>query len=64
MPEHSTRNTEARSAFCNHCGKVTMHAVSDGRLGRCNEHQSPALSKKQQQERARRADQAKNPRLF
>jgi hypothetical protein len=42
MPEHFTRNTESVHAWCHHCGKLTDHAVSDGRIGRCiNDHSSP-----------------------
>ncbi|HWQ03121.1 MAG TPA: hypothetical protein VNL38_01450 [Candidatus Nitrosotenuis sp.] len=39
MSEHYTSNTEAVSKFCNTCGRVTQHAVSGHRLGRCmNDH--------------------------
>jgi hypothetical protein len=64
MPEHSPKNTEARSAWCNTCGRLTMHYVFDGRIGRCKEHEAAAASKKQIANRAKLEKEKKNPRLF
>lgn len=50
--------------FCNACNRLTKHSVSDGRIGRCMEHDAPELSKKQQRERARRDRETRNPRMF
>ena len=35
MSQHYTRGTVEASAYCNKCGKMTMHTVSDRRLGYC-----------------------------
>jgi hypothetical protein len=64
MPEHNTRNTESVTCWCNRCGRPTQHAVSDGRRGRCMEHQAEGASKKQEAAARKRADEAKNPKLF
>jgi hypothetical protein len=43
MPHHFPKSTVEASAWCNRCGKMTLHRVFDGRLGRCkNEHPHPA----------------------
>jgi hypothetical protein len=44
MPEHYTRNTEEATRWCNACNARTQHAVSDGRLGRCLEHDAEVLA--------------------
>lgn len=47
MPQHWPKSTVEVSAWCNTCGKMTPHRVSDGRLGGCkNEHLRPAQEKK------------------
>ena len=35
MGHHFTRDTIEASAYCNKCGKMTPHTVSDRRLGYC-----------------------------
>jgi len=35
MPEHYTKATVSASFWCKKCGKETLHAVHDGRRGRC-----------------------------
>lgn len=50
MSEHYPRTTESVTKWCNHCWAYTRHAVSDGRVGRCEEHDAPHLSKKQQKD--------------
>jgi hypothetical protein len=64
MPEHNTRNTESVTAWCNHCGKPTQHKVSDGRRGRCMEHEAVGASKKQEAAARKREHEEKNPKLF
>jgi hypothetical protein len=56
VSQHFTKNTIAASAWCNHCGRTTLHVVSGNRIGRCAEHDAPQLSKAQLQRR-RRANQ-------
>jgi len=58
VSEHYTRNTESALRYCDRCGRVTKHAVSDGRLGRCTEHDAPHLSQRQARDRARREAEA------
>jgi PHP family Zn ribbon phosphoesterase len=43
--KHETRNTVAILKWCNTCGKMTMHGVSDRRVGLCQEHNSRAKEK-------------------
>ena len=38
--KHETKNTVAILKWCNTCGKMTMHGVSDRRVGLCQEHNS------------------------
>ncbi|MBI3664473.1 MAG: hypothetical protein HY234_15670 [Acidobacteria bacterium] len=64
MSHHQTKATESVTAYCNRCGKRTQHAVSDGRQGRCTEHEAPDLTKRQIEKRLRRQREAENPRLF
>jgi len=64
MPEHYTKNTLECTAWCETCGRQTKHAVSDGRRGRCLEHESPQYSKKQLARRERLARENRNPTLF
>lgn len=35
MGHHFTRDTVEVSAWCNKCGKMTQHTVTDRRLGYC-----------------------------
>lgn len=64
MSEHFTKNTESVTRWCNFCNRATQHAVSTGRLGRCLEHDTSQLTKKQVRERAKRNREAQNLRLF
>ena len=67
MSEHFTRNTEEATHWCNRCERFTQHAVSDGRLGRCKEHEvgnAEGLSQAQEKARADREREKQNPRLF
>lgn len=72
MTEHFTEATESVTKWCDTCLRVTEHAVSGKRLGRCKEHAAgdPAsgMSKKQIAARERRAREQKekerNPPLF
>ncbi len=64
MAEHYTSNTESVTRWCNHCGKPTQHSVSGGRVGRCMEHDAPALSKAQEKRREKRERQTPEPGLF
>ncbi len=64
MPHHYTRDTESDTKWCNRCSRHTQHAVSDGRIGRCMEHQAEGESKKQIEARKKREEEAKNPKLF
>jgi len=64
MPEHFTKNTLECTAWCEHCGRMTQHAVSNGRRGRCLEHEAAQFSKKQLARRERLSKQDQNPTLF
>ena len=64
MTEHYTRNTESVLKFCTTCGRLTKHAVTDVRAGRCMEHQAPAETDRQRRAREKREREARNPRLF
>jgi hypothetical protein len=46
--QHYQRNVTAIRKFCNHCNRLTMHQVSDRRVGSCMESHSDGLSKKQE----------------
>jgi hypothetical protein len=64
MAHHFTQGTESVTQWCEHCGKLTQHAVSAGRIGRCTEHgpqqyTKAQLRRLQTQERERQA-----PRMF
>jgi hypothetical protein len=41
------RSTEYCEVFCSTCSRTTRHTVSDGRRGRCLEHDAPKFSKAQ-----------------
>lgn len=64
MAEHYPRSTESILKHCNTCGRLTVHPVSGGRVGRCSEHQAVGPSKKQQAAQKKREDEEKNPKLF
>ena len=64
MSEHYTKTTDEAQAWCNHCGRVTKHRVSAGRLAHCLEHEAPHLSQRQIRDRDRRARAEQQPRLF
>jgi hypothetical protein len=64
MAHHYTKNTESDTKWCNVCMNLTQHKVSDGRIGRCMEHEQPAESARQKKEREKRDSEALNPRLF
>lgn len=64
MSEHFLRCTESTLKWCNACCRMTKHIVSDGRAGRCMEHESSGESKKQIKAREQREHEAKNPSLF
>lgn len=63
MSHHYTRSTESDTVWCDTCKRRTVHAVSDGRLGRCTEHAAPLWSKKQQRAADRRAAEFRQPKL-
>lgn len=64
MPEHYTLNTLEDTKWCNRCGKPTQHSVSGNRIGRCLEHHSPELTKKQQRHHNKLENERRNPTLF
>ncbi len=64
MSEHYTKTTEGAPHWCNKCRRITVHAVSDGRLGRCTEHESQAFTKAQLKRKEQAEHNAKNPSLF
>jgi len=68
VTEHYTAATEEVRKWCNRCARVTAHAVSGGRIGRCMEHESGSLqtgeSQKQTKAREQREHEARNPKLF
>lgn len=57
MSEHFTRTTESVTRWCNKCGRPTQFAVSNGRLGRCIEHEAGPESETKKS--ARRAAEAR-----
>ena len=64
MAEHYPRGTESTLKWCNRCSRITKHAVSDGRLGRCMEHEISGESKKQKAARERREQEQRNPTFW
>jgi len=64
MAEHFTRATESTLKWCGRCHRHTKHAVSDGREGRCLEHDAPRETRKQQQAREKRERESREPKLF
>ena len=63
-PEHYTQNTEGAPRWCNVCARITVHAVSGGRIGRCTEHESPEFTEAQKKRRATQKREKQNPGLF
>lgn len=67
MPHHFTRDTTETYHHCNKCGKLTLHIVSDGRLGRCKEHEvgdKDGLSVAQRKRKEQREKDEREPKLF
>ena len=68
MSEHYTRNTEGAPKWCNACGRITVHKVSGGRIGRCTEHEFKGYKNsgmtRKQFERKKAAERAAMPNLF
>lgn len=58
MSEHFTRTTESVTRWCKKCGRLTQFAVSNGRLGRCTEHE--AAPESEAKKRARRAAESRS----
>jgi len=48
MTQHYQRNVTAITKWCDTCGKMTSHRVSDRRVGSCMEIHATGLSKKQE----------------
>ena len=67
-PHHYRKDVTEAYEWCRTCNKLTTHFVSDGRLGRCKEHEHPGLvdgmTKKQRERKAEQENEKKNPRLF
>ena len=61
---HETRNTTAVSAWCNVCGKKTLHRVSDRRRGTCLEHEAAGLSREQERRKKQEEREEREPRLL
>ena len=64
MSEHHTKNTTGTMAFCKTCNRVTLHRVSDRRLGPCTEVHVTGLSKVQQKRKEEREAAEEQPELF
>lgn len=52
MAEHYTRNTSGILKFCSTCGKMTLHKVSNKRVGSCLEVHVVGRSDKQKKKDA------------
>lgn len=50
MSEHYTRNTSGVLKFCNRCNKMTLHKVSNKRIGLCMETHVTGKSEKQKKQ--------------
>jgi len=48
MTQHYQRNVCGVSKWCPTCGKMTMHKVSDRRVGCCTEPHAVGMSKAQE----------------
>jgi hypothetical protein len=64
MTQHFTRSTTQVLAYCNRCGRRTMHRVDDRRIGPCLEHGASGMTKKQEALQKRLKDEAEQPGLF
>lgn len=64
MTEHYTRNTESVTLWCNKCNRLTQFMVSNGRLGRCKEHEASVESKEQERKRKKKEQENKEGNLF
>lgn len=65
MSEHLTRNTlDGVLKFCPTCGQLAKHYVSDGRIGRCMEHNAQQETKRQKAARKKREREEKQGSLF
>lgn len=64
MTEHFTQNVESYLAFCRKCSRLTRHAVSGGRAGRCLEHETAPETKAQAARRRKAAREFATPTLF
>ncbi len=50
MSQHYTRNTSGVLKHCKTCGKMTLHKVSNKRIGSCTEIHITGLSEKQKKQ--------------
>jgi len=67
MPHHFQKGIDETWEFCGKCNRQTRHIVSNGRLGRCKEHEitdSTGMTKEQQRKAKQREFERKNPTLF
>ena len=62
--QHYQRNVSAVSKWCNHCGKMTMHQVNDGRVGTCLEPHVTGMSKAQERVAIKQTEKGRQPGLF
>ena len=66
---HETKNTLGTLAWCNTCGRQTMHSVSGKKRGHCAEHRvegvdAEGYSQKQVKAREKREAEEREPRLL
>lgn len=64
MSHHETKNTTGILAWCNTCGRRTMHRVTDRRKGHCTEHAPAGLSKAQEKRRREQEKKERELKLF
>ena len=68
MPHHYQKSITEAPEWCKTCHRITAHFVSDGRLGRCKEHEPPGLvdgmTKAQRERRKRQEKEQREPTLF
>ncbi len=62
--KHETRNTVAILAWCDTCGKNTLHRVSDRRRGTCMEPHAASLSREQERRQKKQKQEDQNLKLF
>jgi len=48
MSHHYQKNVCGDLKWCNTCNRRTMHKVSGGKIGHCEEHAPTGMSKKQE----------------